>query len=38
MRLTFTLHRLHRGLYTVTLLERTHGRTVVVGHTTVEVS
>ena len=39
LKLTFTLKHVHRGRYTVTLLERgAHGRTVVVGHTTVEVS
>jgi hypothetical protein len=39
LKLTFTLKRLHRGRYTVTLFGRgIDGTLVLVGHTTVEVS
>jgi hypothetical protein len=37
--LKVTLNHLHRGHYRLTLLElKTHGKTVVIGHTTLTVS
>ena len=37
-RLALTFKRLHRGHYRLTLIELTHGRRIVVGHTTLTVS
>jgi hypothetical protein len=37
-RLTLTLKHVHPGRYRLTLLELSHGRRVVIGHTTLTVT